>query len=297
MSNSNAVSNVHGPGSGDPLNALYVAAPSTNRPSKIGYAADVDRRACQVSRDLEMDFQPVWQQPHPAAPEIEARVKTVLTDITCDPNVFGLYTNELFAVRSEVVVAVAEAEIKRFAAEMEASREKNDMIPFRMMKGVAQDLADYAEESGQTVSEVLRERVRGYLSGTIVLIAPKSTQFHKKTGYVYFVSMMILLITAFMIYRLFDGWGIFHYLAVVSLITLFGGMIPVWFRKSIKSWKIIHLSFMYWSVFGLYAAFSSETLTRVPDSPFFGMVGIATAIIMIGGGAFFFYKKATWKRS
>jgi hypothetical protein len=38
-----------------------------------------------------------------------------------------------------------------------------------MMKGVAQDLADYAEESGQTVSEVLRERVRGYLSGTIVL--------------------------------------------------------------------------------------------------------------------------------
>ena len=135
------------------------------------------------------------------------------------------------------------------------------------------------------------------ISGIIVLIAPKSTQFHKKTGYVYFVSMMILLITAFMIYRLFDGWGIFHYLAVVSLITLFGGMIPVWFRKSIKSWKIIHLSFMYWSVFGLYAAFSSETLTRVPDSPFFGMVGIATAIIMIGGGALFSYKKATWKRS
>jgi hypothetical protein len=169
MSNSNAVSNVHGPGSGDPLNALYVAAPSTNRPSKIGFAADVDRRACQVSRDLEMDFQPVWQQSHPAAPEIEARVKTVLSGITCDPNVFGLYTDELFAVRSEVVVAVAEAEIERFAAEMEASEKKNDMIPFRMMKGVAQDLVDYAEESGQTVSKVLRERVRGYLNGTIVL--------------------------------------------------------------------------------------------------------------------------------
>jgi hypothetical protein len=116
-----------------------------------------------------MDFQPVWQQPHPAAPEIEARVKTVLADITCDPNVFSLYTDELFAVRSEVVVAVAEAEIERFAAEMEASDGKGDMVAFRMMKAVAQDLVDYAEESGQTVSEVLRERVRGYLSGTIVL--------------------------------------------------------------------------------------------------------------------------------
>ena len=135
------------------------------------------------------------------------------------------------------------------------------------------------------------------ISGTIVLISPKSTTFHKRAGYVYCGSMMVLLITAFMIYRLFDGWGIFHYLAVVSLITLFAGMIPVLFRKSIKSWKIIHLSFMYWSVFGLYAAFSSETLTRIPDSPFFGMVGIATALIMISGGILFSYKKAKWERS
>lgn len=132
------------------------------------------------------------------------------------------------------------------------------------------------------------------ISGTIVLIAKKSTSFHKQIGYVYFISMMILLITSFMIFRLFNGWGIFHYLAIVSLITLFGGMIPVWFRSTFKQWKVIHLSFMYWSVFGLYAAFASEILTRVPDSPFFGMLGIATAVIMIGGGALFSFKKADW---
>ena len=135
------------------------------------------------------------------------------------------------------------------------------------------------------------------VSGTIVLVARKSTRFHKRTGYIYFVSMMVLLITAFMIYRLFNAWGIFHYLAVVSLITLSGGMLPVWFRKYFKNWKVLHLSFMYWSVFGLYAAFASETLTRIPDSPFFGMVGVATAVIMLGGGALFSYKKASWKNA
>ena len=135
------------------------------------------------------------------------------------------------------------------------------------------------------------------VSGTIVLVAKKSTAFHKWTGYIYFVSMMILLVTAFLIYRLFNAWGIFHYLAVVSLIKLLGGMLPVWFRKHVRHWKVLHLSFMYWSVFGLYAAFASETLTRIPDSPFSGMVAIATVVIMLGGGALFSCKKASWKNA
>lgn len=133
------------------------------------------------------------------------------------------------------------------------------------------------------------------ISGTIVLIAKKSTSFHKQMGYVYFSSMLILLITAFMIYRLFNGWGFFHYLSIVSLLTLMGGIIPVWFRSYFKKWKIFHLSFMYWSVFGLYAAFASESLTRIPESPFFGIVGIATTFIMLVGGAIFSFKKAEWR--
>lgn len=126
------------------------------------------------------------------------------------------------------------------------------------------------------------------ITGTAVLIMRKGSSSHIKMGYVYVGSMLILLVTAFMIYRLFGGFGVFHIAALVSVITLIFGMIPLWTRKG--PWKYFHFSFMYWSVMGLYAAFASEVLTRVPETPFFGMVGIATAVIM-GIGAFVFVKK------
>lgn len=40
---------------------------------------------------------------------------------------------------------------------------------------------------------------------------------------------------------------------------------------------------MYWSVIGLYAAFAAEILTRIPKTPFFGMVGLATGVILLIG--------------
>lgn len=133
------------------------------------------------------------------------------------------------------------------------------------------------------------------ITGTMVLAMKKGTDKHTKIGYVYAVSMVVVVSTAFMIYRLFGGWGIFHWAALVSGITLAGGMIPVILRKPKSDWLELHFSFMYWSVLGLYAAFASEVLTRVPDSPFFGMVGIATGVIMLIGGGYFYYKKNRWE--
>ena len=112
-------------------------------------------------------------------------------------------------------------------------------------------------------------------------------------GYVYWVSMSMLLTTAFMIYRLFSGFGIFHLAAVLSTITLLGGMIPVLRRKP-KHWVFLHFIWMYWSVIGLYAAFASEMLTRIPSTPFFGMVGFATGGIILTGAIIFSKKKKQW---
>ncbi|WP_431134533.1 DUF2306 domain-containing protein [Psychroserpens mesophilus] len=134
------------------------------------------------------------------------------------------------------------------------------------------------------------------LFGTFVLIAKKGTKKHVQIGYLYLVSMGILISTAFMIYRLFNGWGIFHYTTMVSLISILLGMIPIWTKKPKNNWKYLHFSFMYWSVIGLYAAFAAEILVRIPNTPFFGMVGIATGIIMIAGGIGFGIKIAKWKR-
>lgn len=131
------------------------------------------------------------------------------------------------------------------------------------------------------------------ISGTVQLIMAKGTMVHKRVGFIYTASMSILLITAFMIYRLFGGFGIFHVAAIISSVTLAGGMVPVLFRKP-DNWLTLHFAFMYWSVMGLYMAFAAEVLTRVPETPFLGMVSLATGGIGLFAGIYFHLHKAQW---
>ena len=138
--------------------------------------------------------------------------------------------------------------------------------------------------------------------GTWVLAARKGTRAHRRIGYAYAVSMMLLLVTAFMIYRLFGRFGVFHIAAIVSTITLLGGMIPVIRRRPKNSWLNLHFSFMYWSVFGLYAAFVAEMAVRLPIrtafsslTTFFIIVGVATFATMLVGQIIFFKNKKKWQ--
>lgn len=133
-------------------------------------------------------------------------------------------------------------------------------------------------------------------SGTQVLWMDKGSRLHKQVGYVYCASMLVLITTAFGIYRLFGGFGVFHILAIVSSVTLLSGMLPVLMKKPASSYMSLHFSFMYWSVIGLYAAFVSEMLTRIPESPFFGMVGIATFVVMIIAQLLFSKYKKSWQQ-
>jgi uncharacterized membrane protein len=138
--------------------------------------------------------------------------------------------------------------------------------------------------------------ISALIAGTLVLSMKKGSKRHKQIGYGYVISMTVLLGTSFMIYRLFNGWGVFHFASTFSLIVLLLGMIPIWTKKPANSWKYRHFNFMYWSVIGLYAAFAAEVLTRIPESPFFGMVGIATGIITILGAIFLRINQAKWAK-
>lgn len=141
----------------------------------------------------------------------------------------------------------------------------------------------------------LMSSIIALISGTFVLFMRKGTRKHKRIGYAYVISMVLLLLTSFMIYRLFNGWGIFHYTTIASLLTIGLGMVPIWTKKPITNWKYMHFSFMYWSVIGLYSAFVAEVLTRVPETSFFGMVGISFVLIMIAGGIFYGINKSKWQ--
>ena len=132
--------------------------------------------------------------------------------------------------------------------------------------------------------------VLALIFGTVVLLNKKGTSFHKRIGYAYAVSMVLVNGTAFGLYNLFGGFGLFHVLALISFLTLLMGMIPVWNRKQIKHWYIIHLKVMSWSVVGLYAALAAEISTRfVPREYFMLTVGISSLAI-IGIGGYWIYK-------
>ncbi|MFN4233675.1 MAG: hypothetical protein ACK4IK_02590 [Bacteroidia bacterium] len=141
------------------------------------------------------------------------------------------------------------------------------------------------------------------LLGTLVLVLPKGTLKHKIIGRLYALTMLVVLTTAFMTYRLFGTWGIFHWTAVISSVTLICGLMPILTRRPAKNHISLHFIFMYWSVMGVYGAFVSETLVRmpkvviesgIPNNVFYQMTGIGTAIVM-GLGVYFFLKlKPKW---
>jgi len=140
--------------------------------------------------------------------------------------------------------------------------------------------------------------------GTLVLSFTKGTKKHKRIGYYYCIAMLGVNITAFMIYQLYNKFGIFHWMAVLSLSTLILGMLPVIMKRP-KSYVTLHFNFMYWSVIGLYAAFTAETLVRIPDiviesgipnSTFYNMTGIATGIVMTLGAFFSIKNKKKWMK-
>lgn len=136
------------------------------------------------------------------------------------------------------------------------------------------------------------------LLGSAVLFMPKGTSQHRIVGKFYALCMLVVLTTAFMIYRLFGTWGIFHWTALVSSLTLLAGLLPIYLKRPADNYVSLHFSFMYWSVMGVYAAFVAETMVRmpkvvvqsgIPNSVFYTMTGIGTAVVM-GLAVFFFLR-------
>ncbi|MBD2756792.1 DUF2306 domain-containing protein [Spirosoma validum] len=130
------------------------------------------------------------------------------------------------------------------------------------------------------------------LSGAVVITKPKGGLFHRRIGYIYVSSMLLLNLTAFQIYHLFGRFGPFHALAIVSLFCLIGGIVPALLRQRIKNWIHWHYYFMNWSIVGLYAAFWAELFTRtLPINQFWPIVLVASSITS-WIGAYFIRKHA-----
>ncbi|WP_111979602.1 DUF2306 domain-containing protein [Algibacillus agarilyticus] len=133
----------------------------------------------------------------------------------------------------------------------------------------------------------------GFLSlftGLYILFTRKGNRKHKLVGRVYFISMLGLNLTSFGIYKLFNGWGIFHWMAVASLIPLIAGYIAIIY-KNINA----HYYFMCWSYIGLLCATISEIFVHVPMATrLLNSINHIDTILMlclIGSGFYFLPRK------
>jgi len=97
------------------------------------------------------------------------------------------------------------------------------------------------------------------ISGFTVLLIKKGSRNHRLIGRAYVLSMLGLNLTAFGIYKLFGGWGFFHWMAIASLIPLLAGYISIRYKK-IEA----HYFFMCWSYIGLLCATISEIFVHLP---------------------------------
>ena len=132
--------------------------------------------------------------------------------------------------------------------------------------------------------------VLAMLFGTMVIFRKKGTPIHKRIGYAYVINMILLNVSSFFIVN-FDGFSIFHFFAIVSLLSVLGGIIPAMMR--IKNWYPLHFYFMSWSVVGLYCAFWAEVGTRFAGNmkEFWWAVALAT-FLTAGIGNYFIKREA-----
>ncbi len=139
------------------------------------------------------------------------------------------------------------------------------------------------------------------ITGSIILYKTKGTFIHKLIGRIYAASMLVVCVTSFMIYRVHGSFGVLHFFAIISTLTLFAGMIPIYRRKP-KNYRVQHLVWMYWSVIGLYCALCAEIFTRMPTllgiregyGLFYMLVGVASGLVGWIGAKYFKKKKEVW---
>jgi uncharacterized membrane protein len=125
------------------------------------------------------------------------------------------------------------------------------------------------------------------MAGAAVLLLHKGTRWHRTLGHLYLTNMLALNISALFIYRLFGGFGPFHWLALVSLVTLIAGMVPVFTRRPQGHWLDLHASFINGSYVGLVAATAAEITSRLPGTEeSFGLVVAGTSILVVAVGGY-----------
>jgi len=91
------------------------------------------------------------------------------------------------------------------------------------------------------------------LVGATVLLSPKGTHGHRVIGTVYVLALVLVNVAALSLHRE-NAFGVFHALALVSLVTIGVGLSPLVVGRRSPPAIATHAYCMAWSYAGLVAA-------------------------------------------
>lgn len=118
--------------------------------------------------------------------------------------------------------------------------------------------------------------------GALVFSQRKGGVRHRLLGYLYVGALLLVNLSALLVYEESSGLGPFHILALISLATLSGGFIPALLRRPGDSWLEVHAYFMSWSYVGLVAAGAAQMSTKLVGSGMLQVVLPTVLIVLVG---------------
>ncbi len=104
--------------------------------------------------------------------------------------------------------------------------------------------------------------VSALLLGAAVLLVPKGTRTHRVIGAVYVVALVLVNVAALSLHRE-SAFGVFHWLAVASLVTIGVGLSPLLLGRRSPPVIATHAYCMTWSYAGLVAAGCGQLVVAV----------------------------------
>ena len=126
-------------------------------------------------------------------------------------------------------------------------------------------------------------------AGAAVLLLPKGTLTHRVIGTVYVVALVLVNVAALSLHRE-NTFGVFHALAVVSLVTITAGLSPLVFGRRSTIVITTHAYCMTWSYAGLVAAGCGQLTVAVGRDVAAWVVPVAIATVLTISGVAIFGK-------
>jgi|SRR5579871_386513 len=121
----------------------------------------------------------------------------------------------------------------------------------------------------------------GIVIGAVQLLRRKGDRIHRALGYAYVYGMIVADGTALAMYRFTGSFNVFHALAIVNLVCIFGAMLPLLQSPRPVNWLMRHYRWITGSYIGPVAAGATQLIIRVLPTGSRTELWIVAAVVIL----------------